>query len=86
MKLGTLPYYCLPYKKAFQDLHNDRLNIDGHIGGIPMSSKKAYLDLYPTFDTESFLTIIGGVDEIVITTMLSVQAKRAKKDTKKKNG
>jgi hypothetical protein len=87
MKLGEpLPYYCLPYVKAFQTLHNDRINIDGHVGGIPMPSKKAYLDLYPVFDADSFLTIIGYVDEIVISALLSVRAKRAAKDSKKKNG
>lgn len=51
-----------------------------------MSSKKAYLDLHPYFDTASFLTIIGGVDETVINVTRSVQAKRAAKDTKRKNG
>jgi hypothetical protein len=82
-KTPNVPTYCLPYLKAFVILSDDRLNIGGQVGGIPMPSKKAYLDLYPEFDTDTFLSVIGGVDHQWIAANQRVQAMRAKKDSKK---
>lgn len=66
-KLAQRPFLNVlenTYYEAFLLLTQDRpLNTaEGGIGYIPLSSKQCFLEMYPEFDRDSFVSIITGID------------------------